>query len=393
MSELRESALDFYFDYNATTPCDERVVEAMRPLFSEMFGNPSGIHRQARRAKGLLEHARGQVATLIGAHPSQVIFTSGGSEANNLAIKGYLQGLEPGQSRRIAMSAIEHPSVSELFNEMTASGWDCVTIPVDAACRVDLVQLETELKQGLRLVSIMAANNETGVIQDIEAISRLCRRYGTVFHCDAVQLVGKGVVDFNNIGADLLTVSAHKIYGPKGVGALIFSKSLILKTQIQGGGQEQGLRCGTENMSGVVGFGAAAEMMSHELELRIEQLTELGQYLQQRLRSALPEATIFGEEAKRLPNTLFFAVPGIEGSSLIMALDGQGFALSSGASCGSTKKAPSPVLQAMGVDSELAAGAVRISLGRMSSRTGIDALVEALRTQITAMGQMAAVGW
>lgn len=385
--------MDFYFDYNATTPCDERVVGAMQPLFSEMFGNPSGIHQQAKRAKGLLEHARGQVATLVGAHSSQVIFTSGGSEANNLAIKGYLQGVEPGRSNRIAMSAIEHPSVSKPFSDMESSGWSCITIPVDGACRVDMPQLETELKRGLRLVSIMAVNNETGVLQDIEAISRLCRRYDTVFHCDAVQLAGKGVIDFNTIGADLLTISAHKIYGPKGVGALIFSKSLLLKAQIEGGGQEQGLRCGTENMSGIVGFGAAAEIMTRELKRRIEQLTELGKYLQQQLKSALPEATIFGEEAERLPNTQFFAVPGIEGSSLIMALDSQGFALSGGASCGSTKKAPSPVLQAMGVDSDLAAGAVRISLGRMSSRTGIDALIAALRTQITAMGQMAAVGW
>jgi len=385
--------MDFYFDYNATTPCDERVVGAMQPLFNEMFGNPSGIHQQAKRAKGLLEHARGQVAALVGAHSSQVIFTSGGSEANNLAIKGYLQGVELGRSDRIAMSAIEHPSVSNSFADMESCGWRCITIPVDGAGRIDLPQLEIELKQGLRLVSIMAANNETGVRQDIEAVSRLCRRYNTVFHCDAVQLVGKGVVDFNTIGADLLTISAHKIYGPKGVGALIFSKSLLLKAQIVGGGQEQGLRCGTENVPGIVGFGTAAEIMTRELKQYIEQLTELGEYLQRQLRGSLPEAIIFGEEAERLANTQFFAVPGIEGSSLIMALDSQGFALSGGASCGSIKKAPSPVLQAMGVDSELAAGAVRISLGRMSSRTGIDALIAALRTQISAMGRMAAVGW
>ncbi|NOR52339.1 MAG: aminotransferase class V-fold PLP-dependent enzyme [Gammaproteobacteria bacterium] len=388
--------MDLYFDYNATTPCDRRVVDAMQPLFSEMFGNPSGIHQQAKRATELLEHARGQVATLVGAHSSQVIFTSGGSEANNLAIKGYLQGLEQrleNQPGRIAMSAIEHPSVSEVFKEMGAAGWDCLTIPVDGACRVDLALLESELKKGLVLLSIMAANNETGVIQDIEAIARLCRRYGTVFHCDAVQLVGKGDVDFNKIGADLLTISAHKIYGPKGVGALIFSRSLILKAQILGGGQEQGLRCGTENMPGIVGFGAAAETMAQELDQRIAQLTELGEYLQKLLKSELPQATIFGEGAERLPNTLFFAVPGFEGSSLIMGLDSQGYSLSSGASCGSTKKAPSQVLRAMGVDSELAFGAVRISLGKMSSRSGIDALIEALRTQVTVMGQMAAVGW
>ncbi len=390
--------MDLYFDYNATTPCDKQVVDAMQPLFSEMFGNPSGIHQQAKRAKGLLEQARGQVAALVGAHSSQVIFTSGGSEANNLAIKGYLQGQEPGRSspgrsNRVALSAIEHPSVSEVFKEVEALGWECITIPVDEQCRVDLTLLELELSKGLVLVSIMAANNETGVIQDIEAVSQLCKRYGALFHCDAVQLVGKAAVDFNTIGADLLTISAHKIYGPKGVGALIFSRSLILKAQIQGGGQEQGLRCGTENMPGIVGFGEAAEMMTRELDQRTQQLTELGEYLQPQLTSELPQATIFAEEAERLPNTLFFAVPGIEGSSLIMALDSQGYSLSSGASCGSTKKAPSSVLRAMGVDSELAAGAVRISLGKMSSRPGIDALIEALRTQVAAMGQMAAVGW
>ena len=385
--------MDLYFDYNATTPCDKRVVDAMQPLFSEMFGNPSGIHQQAKRAKGLLEHARGQVASLVGAHASQVIFTSGGSEANNLAINGYLQGTESGRSNRIALSAIEHPSVSELFKELAKSGWQSLSIPVDGRCRVELTQLESELKRGLKLVSIMAANNETGVIQDIEAVARLCKEYGAVFHCDAVQLAGKGVIDFNKIGADLLTISSHKIYGPKGVGALIFSKSLILKAQIQGGGQEQGLRCGSENMPAIVGFGKAAELMSSELEQRTEQLAELGQYLQHRLKRGLPQATIFGEGAERLPNTIFFAVPGFEGSSLIMALDSQGFSLSSGASCGSTKKAPSQVLMAMGIDSELASGAIRISLGRMSSRAGIDALVDALRAQVAAMSQMAAVGW
>jgi len=385
--------MDLYFDYNATTPCDRQVVDAMQPLFSEMFGNPSGIHQQAKRAKGLLENARGQVATLVGAHSSQVIFTSGGSEANNLAIKGYLQGLESGRTHRIAMSAIEHPSVSEVFREMEGAGWECVTIPVDEQCRVDLDQLESELNKGLALVSIMAANNETGVMQNIEAIGQLCKQYGAVFHCDAVQLVGKGKMDINTIGADLLTLSAHKVYGPKGIGALVFSKSLILKAQILGGGQEQGLRCGTENMPGIVGFGEAAEIMHRELDERIEQLTELGEYLHKQLKSALPQATIFGEGAERLANTLFFAVPAIEGGSLIMALDTQGYSLSSGASCGSSKKTPSPVLQAMGIDSELAAGAVRISLGRMSSRTGIDALIDALRTQVSVMSQMAAVGW
>lgn len=382
--------MDLYFDYNATTPCDGSVVDAMQPVFSEMFGNPSGIHQQAKRAKALLEHAREQVAKLVGAHSSQVIFTSGGSEANNLAIKGYLQSLKTG---RIALSAIEHPSVTDVFKALQASGWECITIPVDGDGRVDLAQLESELQRGLKLVSIMAANNETGVIQDIESVARLCKRYDTVFHCDAVQLVGKGIVDFARMGADLLTVSAHKIYGPKGVGALIYSKSLILKGQIQGGGQEQTLRCGTENMPGIVGFGKAAELINSEFESWLERLSELGEYLQTELKRALPQAVIFSDGAERLPNTLFFAVPGIEGSSLIMALDGQGFALSSGASCGSAKKSPSPVLQAMGIDSELAAGAVRISLGKMSSRKGIDALIGALQTQVTAMSQMAAVGW
>jgi cysteine desulfurase len=382
--------MDLYFDYNATTPCDRDVVAAMQPLFSESFGNPSGIHQQAKRAQALLEQARKQVAGLVGAHTSQVIFTSGGSEANNLAIKGYLQGLQPG---RIAMSAIEHPSVSEVFRELAAAGWECITIPVDAECRLDLARLQHELQQGLKLVSVMAANNETGVMQDVAAVARLCKQYGAVFHCDAVQLAGKGQVNFNEIGADLLTLSAHKIYGPKGVGALIFSRNLLLRAQIRGGGQEQDLRCGTENMPGIVGFGKAAELIVKDRHNGPEQLQQLGEYLLKQLKEALPQATIFGEEAERLPNTLFFALPGIEGATLIMALDGQGFALSSGSSCGSSKKAPSRVLEAMGIDSELAAGAVRISLGKMSSRKGIDALIDALRTQVSAVGQMAAVGW
>ncbi|MCW8827138.1 MAG: aminotransferase class V-fold PLP-dependent enzyme, partial [Gammaproteobacteria bacterium] len=282
--------MDLYFDYNATTPCDGQVVDAMQPLFRENFGNPSGNHSQARRAKELLEIARGQVAALAGAHASQVIFTSGGSEANNLAIKGYLQALEPG---RIALSAIEHPSVSEVFSEMVNLGWQQIVIPVDDTGQVDLSRLELELQQGLKLVSVMAANNETGVIQNIEAVAGLCKRYSALFHCDAVQLVGKGIVDFSKMGVDLLTISAHKIYGPKGVGALIFSKSLILKGQIQGGGQEQGFRCGTENMPGIVGFGKAAELLNSELESRIERLSELGEYLQRELKRALPEVSIF----------------------------------------------------------------------------------------------------
>ncbi len=383
--------MEHYFDYNATTPCDARVVAAMLPFLTEQFANPSPLYSAARQVKAALEIARQQVAQLAGCSASEVTFTSGGTEANNWAIRALVQERS---YYRLALSRIEHPSVIEPARALERQGVELKWIEVNRHGEIDLDQLHDRLQQGVDGVAVMAANNETGVVQPLAEIGALCRQYPTRWHCDAVQLAGKGPLDYRTLGCSSMSLSAHKLYGPKGVGALITDKSHHWEPLQRGGGQERGRRAGTENVAAVVGFGVAAESMVQELAAVQSHLQQLREQCQQELQRQLPEAVIFGAEAQhRLPNTLFFALPGLEAAALIMALDRDGFALGSGSACGSGRYRASPVLQAMGVETELAAGAVRISFGRESRPEAVTALITALRRSYQSLTSLATLAW
>jgi cysteine desulfurase len=363
-----------YLDHNATTPLDSRVLEAMLPYLGPLHGNPSSLHRLGRIARSALDTARGQVAALVGAEPSQIVFTSGGTEANNLAIKGLAARLKPGTA---AVGATEHPSVAEPMRSLRRRGFELRTLAVDGEGRLDQACLAALPKANLRLVSAMLANNETGVIQDLAGLAEATRAAGAYLHCDAVQAAGKIPLDFKTCGAHLISLSAHKIHGPKGAGALAVDSAVELDPLLEGGGQERGLRSGTENVAALVGFGKAAELALAELETRRARWLALRQRLETGL-ARLPGTTLFAPNAPRLPNTLQFGLAGIDGEALLMALDRKGIAVSSGSACASGAGEPSPVLLAMGVDADTAKTAIRASFGQDTGEADIDALLAAL---------------
>lgn len=365
-----------YLDHNATTPLDARVLEAMLPYLTRHYGNPSSTHRLGRAARQAINTAREQVAALVNARPEQVIFTGGGTEANHLALSGALQGQPPA---RVSISAVEHASLRGAAEFLAGQGWQVDSIPVDEQCRV-VSDIERHMHEDTRMVSVMWANNETGALQDIRAIAKQARRHGALFHTDATQAAGKVAVDFAASGAHLMTLSAHKLYGPKGVGALLAERTSLLKPLLQGGGQEKGLRAGTENVAGIVGFGAAAELARVGLNERAAQWRALRDRLESGLRAL--GVTIFAERAERLPNTAQFSVPRFAGETLLEKLDQNGYALSGGSACSSGKVAPSHVLLAMGVAREHMRNVLRVSLGLGNSETEIDAFVGVL-TQLT----------
>lgn len=380
-----------YLDHNATTPLDERVLEAMLPWLKGGYGNPSSVHAPGRAAHAALAQAREQVAALAGAHPSQVVFTSGGTEANNAALKGVAARLP---AAHLALSAVEHASVQQPAAALARAGWTALTIPVTDQGEVTAQAVSAALRSGVRLVSVMLANNETGVVNDIAAIAGVVRGAGALLHTDAVQGLGKLAVDFAGSGAHLMSLSAHKLNGPKGVGALLVDKVVDMEPLLHGGGQEKGRRGGTENLAGIVGFGRAAELALAELTTRNAHLNALRQHLEQRLAAEVPQAVVFGAAApRRLANTVFLALPGIEGETLLLELDRQGIALSSGAACGSGYSDPSHVLRAMGVTAELARCAVRVSLGAGNTEHDVDTLIAALRAQAARLQAMAATAW
>jgi len=359
-----------YFDHNATTPLNGRVLEEMLPFFQTGYANPSSLHMQGRMARNALDIAREQVAALVNAHPTQVIFTSGGTEANNLAISGTMKGMG---LNRLTCSAIEHPSVRDVvgfhYRTALASGRE-LTVNSSGYVSNSLLSDECEQKPPM-LVSIMLANNETGVIQDIAGLAEIIRSCDHYVHTDAIQAVGKIPVDFVNLGCHLMTISSHKFYGPKGVGALVYDKSLDVEPMVRGGGQEKNLRSGTENVAAIVGFGKAAEIAKADLERNQYYLKGLQHYFESKLKQ-FSGITLFSESVNRLPNTLFFSVPGVSGEALLMQLDDYDIAVTSGSACASKSELPSHVLLAMGVDEPTAKNAIRISFGLQNTKMEID---------------------
>ncbi len=375
-----------YLDHNATTPMAREALEAMLPFLEQRHGNPSSRHGRGRDARAAVDRAREQVAALVKVRPSQVIFTSGATEANNLALKGWSGG-RPGA--RLAVGATEHPSVLSPALALRQHGCALGMLAVDSQGRIVSEALEEALAEGAGLVSVMLANNETGVIQDLRAISELAHERGALVHTDAAQAAGRIEVDFEACGADMMSLSAHKLSGPAGAGALVVGKTVDLEPLIHGGGQEHGLRAGTENVAAIVGFGAAAELALRRGRDAQVELRALRDYLELGL-SRLPGAVIFASDAPRLPNTVFLALPGLEGETVVMLLDEDGIAVSSGSSCSSGATEPSHVLMAMGVEPEVARCAIRVSLGPGNTRADIDTLIAALEKHLYHQGAMPA---
>ncbi len=380
-----------YFDHNATTPLDARVLEAMLPFLSERYGNASSRHDYGRLARQAVDTARQQVAAACGAHPTEIVLTSGGSEANNLFLKGAAASLGIQDASLVAISAVEHPCVREPARDLQRQGWRMHEIAVDIEGRIDEDDYSKTMAQRPQLVSVMLANNETGVLQALPVLSAQARSAGAWFHTDAVQALGKVAVDFralNEAGVHAMTLSAHKIGGPQGAAALVLDKRVELRPLISGGGQERGLRSGTENVAAIVGFGHACMLVAERLA-QMETLRLLRDKLEEGLQAM--GACIFGADAERLPNTSYFSFHELDGETLVGKLDRAGFAVASGAACSSAQPEPSHVLRAMNVAPELARGAVRVSLGVGNSRQQIDDFLAALGETLSRLRRLTAL--
>lgn len=363
-----------YLDNNAGAGLAEGVLDTMLPYLQQQQGNPSSSHRFGRYAQAALDRARQQVARLVNAEPAQVIFTSGGTEANNQAIAGVAERFDSG---KILVGATEHPAMLEPAKRLQQHGFELDLIPVDDNGRIDPVILAGMIDEDTRLVSVMWANNETGVIQDIAALAAVCHDKGVPLLTDAVQAAGKLPLDIKAAGVDMLTLSAHKFGGPKGVGALVVSPELDWPGYILGGGQEEEKRSGTENVAAIAGFGAAAEYVQSQIDDYQAHCSKLRDRLEAGL-AEMPGVTIFARDAERLANTCFFALQGFDSDTMLMALDKQGFAVSSGSACGTGRQTPSHVLTAMGVPDMIALGAVRVSVSQQNTVEQIDQLIQVL---------------
>lgn len=381
--------LPAYLDHNATTPLDPAVRKAMLPWLGKRFGNASSRNEYGRAARAAIDAARQRVAAAVGAHPTEIIFVSGGSEANNLILKGTVVHRRPGV---LAVSAIEHPSVLRPAEQLAKLGWQLYKLAVDGTGRIDMADYAEVMQEIPQLVSVMLANNETGVLQDIPALAHQANAVGACFHTDAVQALGKLPLDFralNAAGVTAMTVSSHKIFGPQGAAALVVDKRIELQPLIAGGGQERDLRSGTENVAAIVGFGVACELVTQRLQETPQRVAALRERLENGLTTL--GAKVFSQSAKRLPNTSLFAFPEIDGETLVGKLDRAGFAVSSGSACSSVHSGPSHVLLAMQVAPDLARGAVRVSLGPANDADQIDRFLAALQEILVSLKRMTAV--
>ncbi|MCB2192984.1 MAG: aminotransferase class V-fold PLP-dependent enzyme [Deltaproteobacteria bacterium] len=387
MAAAPKQGLRIYLDHNATTPLDPLVSQAMSEFMAGEFGNPSAIYREGRQAANALAEARRKLASLLGTTARRMVFTSGGSEANNQVIKGV--ALDPGnRDKRLITSSVEHPSVLKTFAWLSELGWDVVLLPVDAGGLVRPQDLAEALERPTALVSIMTANNETGALQPIAELVDLAHQAGALFHTDAVQAVGKIPLSVQKLGVDFLSLSGHKLHGPKGVGALYIRKGLDLEPLVHGGGQESGRRAGTENTASIVGLGAAAELAARNLGKMEREVAALRDKLWQGISDLVPQARLNGPEDQRLPNTLNVSLPGVRGESLVLAMDQKGVSLSSGSACRSGSPEPSHALLAMGLSSEEAHCALRFSLGRDNTAEEIDHTLEMMSQVMDQAGSL-----
>jgi cysteine desulfurase len=378
-----------YMDYAATCPVDERVVQAMLPYFTTHFGNAaSRTHQFGWVAEEAVDLARKQVAKLINADPKEITFTSGATEANNLAIKGVAEFLKS-KGNHIVTCVTEHKAVIDTCKYLERHGYEVTWLPVDSEGLIDLAELERSLRRETILVTLMTANNETGVVQDIAAIGKLCHERKILFHTDAVQAYGKIPLDVDALHIDLLSISAHKIYGPKGIGALYVRRRnprVRLAPQIHGGGHERGNRSGTLAVPMIVGLGAAAEIAGLEMPTESARIFELREHMRERLLREVPNSFVNGTLERHLPGTLNISFAYVEGESLLMGL--KEVAVSSGSACTSASLEPSYVLRAMGLNDELAHSSLRITIGRFTTREEVDYVVDRIRENVERLRAM-----
>ena len=379
-----------YLDYAATTPVDPRVVKAMLPYFSEKFGNTMSLHSFGQEAKEALEESRGVIADLMGAKPQEIIFTGSASESNNLALKGVaLAKASANQGGHIIISPIEHACVMESARWLESQGFEITRLKVDKYGLVSPDDVKKAIKKDTILVSIMHANNEIGTIEPIEEIGKICREKGIYFHTDAAQSFGKIPIDVNKMNIDLMTVSSHKMYGPKGAAALFIRKGTKIEPLIHGGGHESGLRSSTVNVAAIVGFAEAARICEREMKKEAKREIKLRDKLIKGVLEKIEGSYLNGHPRERLPNNINFSFPGIEGESLIMQLDFLGIAASTGSACSSEKLEPSHVLLAIGLKPEQAHGSLRLSLGKWTKEKDINYVLEVLPKVVKRLREIA----
>ena len=378
-------------DHSATTPVAAEVLEAMLPYFSQRFGNASSLHGFGREAKEALEESRQRVARLLNAHPGEIVFTSGGTESDNLALRG-IAYKNRNSGRHIITSQIEHPAILETCRSLEQEGFSVTYLPVNREGLIELSELERAIRPDTILISIMHANNEVGTIQPLEEVGRLAADRDIYLHTDAVQTVGKIPVDVEAMGADLLSLSAHKLYGPKGVGALYIRRGTKMQSLSTGGGHERNLRSGTENVAGIVGLARAADLAREEMAAEGQRLVQLRDRLAALVLGRVKDAWVNGSMEKRLPGSLNFGFSYVEGESLLLYLDSKGLAVSTGSACSSHKLEPSHVLLALGLKPEECHGSLRITMGRSNSQEQVDYVAECIAEAVERFRMMSPLG-
>jgi cysteine desulfurase len=378
-------------DHSATTPVAAEVLEAMLPFFSDKFGNASSLHAFGREAKEALEESRQKVALLLHAHPEEIIFTSGGTESDNLALRG-IAYKNRNSGRHIITSCIEHPAILESCRSLEQEGFSVTYLPVNGEGLVEISELEGAIRPDTILISIMHANNEIGTIQPLEEVGRLAADRDIYLHTDAVQTAGKIDVDVDAMGVDLLSLSAHKLYGPKGVGALYLRRGTKMQSLATGGGHERGLRSGTENVAGIVGLARAADLAREEMAAEGQRLSQLRDRLAALVLGRIKDAWVNGSMQKRLPGSLNFGFSYVEGESLLLYLDSKGIAVSTGSACSSHKLEPSHVLLALGLKPEECHGSLRITMGRSNNQEQVDYVAECIAEAVERFRMMSPLG-
>jgi len=381
-----------YLDHNATTPLHPLVADRMAQAMREVWGNASSVHHFGQQAKAALDEARGSIATLLGADAAEIVFTAGGTESDNLAIRGAAEALEAGGRKHLITTAIEHEAVLNTMKSLARRGWRVTTLPVDATGIVSPDRLREAITDDTALVSVMHANNEIGTIQPVAEIAAIAHEHGALVHTDAVQTAGKLPLNVRELGVDLLTIAGHKFYGPKGTGALWIRRGVRLLSPLTGGRQERNRRAGTENVPALVGLGVAAEAAGRTLAAEGERLTALRDRLEAGILAAVPGSARNGAPAPRVPNTSNISIERIESESVLIGLDLAGIAVSSGSACSSGTLEPSHVLKAMGLPHLRTLGSIRFSLGASNTDADIDQVLEVLPPLVEKLRSLTTVG-
>ena len=385
-----------YLDYSATTPVKQDVLNAMLPYFTENFGNPSSLYSIAETSKAAMDEARSQVAALIGASPEEIYFTGSGTEADNWAVLGTMEALS-GKGDHFITTAIEHHAIIHTAQYLDNHGKQVTYLPVDTEGRVRLEDLESSIEPGTVLVSVMMVNNEVGTLQPIRELAAIAKKHKVLFHTDAVQALGNVPINVKELGVDMMSLSAHKIYGPKGVGALYIRKGLRIANLMHGGAQERKKRPGTENVPGIVGFGKAAELARQNLDAHMQHLSELRDYFIEKVKETIPRVRVNGSMAHRHPGNANITFEYIEGEAILLMLNARGICVSTGSACSSASLVPSHVLAAMCVPVELIHGTIRFTMGDFTTREDLDYTVEALSEIVSKLRAVSSVsekeGW